>query len=243
MTQSDVVPRIVWEDNYVAAVYKPRGWVTTREGKTSNTVEALSDWVGRKGLVKIDTDQNEENTSYYQRFGIVHRLDKGTSGVILVAKTWLTFKKLQHQFAHRQVKKNYWAVVQGLVTVQGCVKAPIERSKHRFGSWQVGIEGKAAETEFTPLGRGVWRGSEVTLLSIYPKTGRTHQIRVHMAYLGWPILGDRVYGCCNKEANKPIFLHAAKVQFLHPWHNKPVEVSVLWPDELRLWWAEMSKTR
>jgi 23S rRNA pseudouridine1911/1915/1917 synthase len=152
----------------------------------------------------------------------VHRLDKDTSGVLLIAKDERSFKVLQKQFKRHEVGKQYKALVIGEVKDEEFeINAPLKRNpKNRF-KFAVVSGGKDALTKGVKLGVGEIEGNKYTLLDIFPKTGRTHQIRVHLAAMGFPIIGDNLYS--NKLQLKKwseffprMMLHAQKITFLHP---------------------------
>jgi 23S rRNA pseudouridine1911/1915/1917 synthase len=164
------------------------------------------------------------------RPGIVHRLDKGTTGVILVAKDSKTQEMLSHLFKERNVKKTYRAIVEGNTkkeqwTVEGNVgRHPVERKKMAV----LKTGGRTAETSFKVLKVL----SEFTYLEAYPKTGRTHQIRVHLAYAGYPIAGDEAYGKKAKTLAPRPLLHAYRIEFIHPVKDIPVKIEAPVPVDM-----------
>lgn len=170
------------------------------------------------------------------RPGIVHRLDRYTSGVLLVAKTDAAHRSLARQFASRTVRKTYIALVHGRVRAdEGRIDKPIARDPAarvrmtaRLGS------GRAAWSEYRVLRR--W--DRYTLLEVRIGTGRTHQIRVHLSSLGHPVAGDRLYGA-PPSAHGRYFLHAANIRFEQPSTGEPVEISARLPAELEEWLAEI----
>lgn len=167
------------------------------------------------------------------RAGIAHRLDKDTSGVLLVARTPKLFDHLKRQFLTRRVRKEYVALVYGTVSEDsGIVKLPIARSKRnplRRTIARAG-EGKDAETSFTVLERF----HEHTLLAVFPRTGRMHQIRVHLAHLGFPVAGDALYSRASRHRTPPglgrQFLHATAIAVELPSGKTKTFVSPLPPD-------------
>ncbi len=193
MKQTD----IVFEDKNMMVLEKSSGVVTTKEGGDKNTVE---DWLVEnfKWAVKMN------------RAGIVHRLDKGTSGLLLVAKTENSFFYLKQQFKKRLVYKEYWALVEGDVSFEGEMMLPIGRSKYNFLRWAVSELGKRAWTTFELMEKFEMGGKKYSLVKIVLKTGRTHQIRVHFSHLGWPLVGDKLYGGKLDLISRP-FLHAKKI--------------------------------
>jgi 23S rRNA pseudouridine1911/1915/1917 synthase len=172
------------------------------------------------------------------RPGVVHRLDKDTSGLLVFAKRDSSYINLVRQFMAREVGRTYVALVAGIISEKrGLVDAPIGRRKH--DRTKMGIEGffgKRAITTFETLER-FYTGEGYTLLSIRLGTGRTHQIRVHMSYIGHPVVGDKQYGRrrggdldmrINRQA-----LHAKTLEFKHPEGNKLMRFSCNLPNDLQ----------
>lgn len=203
----DIPLTIVHEDDDVIVIDKPAGLVVhPAAGHDSGTlVNALlrhiPDWGGVGGEV---------------RPGIVHRLDKDTSGLIVAAKNDRALQYLQEQFKARTIKKMYLALVDGIVEPrEGLVDAPLGRSKTDRKQMAVTREGRSARTRYGV--KQIYRQPDLTLVEAYPETGRTHQIRVHFAWLKHPLVGDRIYG-----RQKPIvplarhFLHAASLTLTLP---------------------------
>ena len=167
------------------------------------------------------------------RAGIVHRLDKDTSGVMLIAKTNAAHEKLAAAFSAREVEKKYWALCCGVPPARGRIEAPIARSPSNRKKMSVRPEGRASFTEYT-LERS-W--AKFAQLSVDLLTGRTHQIRVHLAYIGHAIAGDPLYGglhraldCAPNDAARAAFealnsqaLHARYLKFAHPTNGETME--------------------
>jgi len=221
-------PKVIHEDESLLILAKPAGTVVNRAKTTKG--KTIQDWL--EDYLKL------KDRGVGGRAGIVHRLDKETSGVLVVAKTERVFKKLQSQFKSRKVKKEYTALVHGKVEpVSGTIKVPVGRlpwNRERFG---VLPGGRPAETDYKAIGYYQKNGEIYTLLSVWPKTGRTHQIRVHLRYLRQPIVSDLFYaGRKRARADRQwcprLFLHAAKIIFEHPANKKRVEYSAKLPKEL-----------
>jgi 23S rRNA pseudouridine1911/1915/1917 synthase len=167
------------------------------------------------------------------RPGIVHRLDKGTSGLLAVARTEEAFRALVDQLATRTMERRYLALVEGEVAEErGEVEAPIGRSTRTPTKMAVTASGKPARTSYTVLER---RGGErpTTLLELALQSGRTHQIRVHMAAVGHPVVGDARYGAPDKRLGSGrFFLHAFKLAFSHPTTGARIESTSPLPEDL-----------
>jgi len=219
---------ILYEDEYILAVNKPEGMVVHpsfghREGTLVNAVLA---YLGEEKL-KGSADTAEAPN---QRPGIVHRLDKGTTGVILIAKDTKTQEMLSALFKDREVRKTYRAVVEGAIkkgegTIEGRIgRHPVERKKMAV----VKEKGREAVTGY----KVIKRMKEFTYVEAYPKTGRTHQIRVHLAHIGHPIVGDETYGRkARKMAGRPL-LHAYMINFSHPVKGEAVSIAAPVPADM-----------
>lgn len=205
---------IIYEDGDIVVVDKPAG-LTVHPGAGANDstlVQALL--VNRE----LPSDGNRD------RPGIVHRLDKDTSGTIVIAKTTSALESLQEQFATRKVKKVYLASARGVISeAKGLIDAPIGRNPVHPTRMTVRPQGRAAQTEFHVLKRT----EDSTLITILLHTGRTHQIRVHLNYIGHPIIGDVLYG---KPAER-LLLHAWRLEFTHPATGKRARFESLIPPQ------------
>lgn len=185
---------VVYEDDNVVVVNKPAGVLTHSKGAL-NEEFTVADFFRPRTTYHMETN----------RPGIVHRLDRDTSGLIIGAKNPETGSLLARQFQDRKAKKVYWAVVDGIPKEpRALLDLPIGRNPKRPSQFRVDPTGKSAETVYT-VERS---GEHNSLIKLEPKTGRTHQLRVHMAYLGTPIRGDTVYG---KKA-KRLFLHSGQLE-------------------------------
>ena len=185
----DIELPIIYEDDNVLVVNKPAGVISHSRGKYWYEPSVAS-------FVRQKTGQDGE------RAGIVHRLDRATSGVMVCAKNQETLSMLQKQFSQRAVKKAYRAVVGGhLKHPQAVIDMPIERNPKAPATFRVGANGKSAQTAYT-----VVRSSEThDEVELTPATGRTHQLRVHLAYQSHPIVGDTLY---DGEPAERLYLHA-----------------------------------
>ncbi len=213
--------RILYEDDDIVAVDKPAGMVVhPSHGHRSGTlVNALlahcAELSGIGGTL---------------RPGIVHRLDKDTSGILIVAKNDQAHRDLQQQFRSRDVTKTYLALVEGQISApSGVVDAPIARDPKERKRMAVVPAGREARTEY----RVLEYFAEHAFVEVRPVTGRTHQIRIHFASIGHPIVGDRVYGFRKQRlAIKRHFLHAAHIAFNLPSSGQRMELHSDLPQEL-----------
>lgn len=207
--EADIPLNVLYEDDAIIVIDKQAHLVThPGAGNTGGTlVNAL---LGRWPQIAAMEDADG-------RHGIVHRLDKDTSGVMVIAKTAEARENLMAQFQARTVEKTYIAMLERPPeTVQGRIEAPIGRDPKQRKQMAVQRDGKEAITEFTVIDKGFREGA--TLVEFKLLTGRTHQIRVHSAFIGCPVIGDRVYGYRKQRFNrmKRNFLHALRLSFDHP---------------------------
>jgi len=213
---------IVYEDEHMIAINKPPGLVVH---------PAFGHWDGTlvNGLLARYPHLRDQFPDP-ERPGIVHRLDKGTSGVMLVALTPEAQENLTEQFKARTVKKIYWALVEKRPqTEQGRIEAPIARDTNNRQMMAVSEGGKAALSEYYVLKHF----ENHTLVEVHPHSGRTHQIRVHLAFIGCPVVGDRVYGYRQRSIlMKRPFLHARSIRFAHPVTEKDMSLEVELPGDL-----------
>lgn len=254
-------PRIIYENNSLAVVIKPSGLIVNKADTTKDE-KTLQDWAENQFKIhpyqQKDTeplvqkgeleDRTDDNSDFYNRAGIVHRLDKETSGIILIAKTPEAFKALQKQFKERIVKKEYIALAHGnVIPPEGEINAPVGRlefNRKRFG---VVAGGREALTKYKvlTLKRSPDKRHEIlSLLRLYPETGRTHQIRVHLKYLNHPIVADELYAG-RKTAREDrkllprLFLHAAKISFINPVDNKELILESELPEDLATFYTKL----
>jgi 23S rRNA pseudouridine1911/1915/1917 synthase len=229
---------IVYEDDDLAVINKPAGMMVHAGAGASDDarnrgtlVNALLHHLGRLSGV-----------GGALRPGIVHRLDKETSGLILVAKNDDAHRKLSAQFAAREVKKKYIALVHGWVKKDsGTLAQSISRDRVRRTRMTTRLEGgRAAVTHYRVVRRLDTKFGKFTLLDVKIDTGRTHQIRVHVAAMGHPVVGDTMYGAPKQARGKNAviglrrnFLHAAELEFKHPRTSAVIALKSELPDELR----------
>ncbi len=223
---------IIYEDRDILILDKPSGVIVNKADTTKNEI-TVQDFLESKYNFENPTGSDSD---FYKRAGIVHRIDKETSGILITAKNKESFENLQAQFKERKVEKTYVALVHGDVkSNEGEISVPIGRlpwNRKRFG---VMVGGKEATTYYKVIER---INKLYTLLELYPKTGRTHQIRVHLKYLNHPIFGDEFYaGRKTSRSDRKIlnrfFLHARKISFFHPKTGKKIEFESDLPQELK----------
>lgn len=208
----DIPIEVEYEDSDLAVVYKPQGMVVhPSAGHYSGTlVNAL--------LFQLD---NLSGINGEIRPGIVHRIDKDTSGLLMIAKNDNAHKELSKQLKAKTTKREYIALVHGKIPhKKGTVDAPIGRSPEDRKKYDVVDNGKDAVTHFDVI---EYYGDDYTLISCRLETGRTHQIRVHLNYIGFPIAGDPLYGPRKTLDGNGQFLHAKSIGFNHPTTNEYME--------------------
>lgn len=237
---------IIYQDDDFMVINKPAGLVTTPA--ESIIEETVSDIL------------QKEYGNTLERGGVVHRLDKDTSGILLAAKNQSAFDALQDQFRERTIHKNYLALVHQFIPVKGTINGSIARNPENREKFTVLEGGKEAITDyelvdkyqmteekmlelypdFNSIQRRKMAKTNYSLFSLvraFPKTGRTHQIRVHLKHINYPIVGDEKYGgrkivrldhrWCKRQ-----FLHAAGISLLHPKTKRPIEFEAPLPPDL-----------
>lgn len=205
-------PEIIYQNELYLVINKPPGVVVDRA--VTNKNETIQDWVE-------ENHNHELAKDFSRRNGIVHRLDKDTSGVLVIAKTTMAYEALQKQFKERETLKEYVALVHGRIEKAGTIDAPVGRlpwNRTRFGVFP---GGKSAKTDYEILENLKKNSEEFTLLKLHPETGRTHQIRVHLKHIGFPIVSDTFYAGRKTARNDlkwcpRLFLHAKSLEFNNP---------------------------
>ena len=203
---------VIFEDTNIVVLHKPSGIVM--HPFDNSTEETLVDFLIEKypEIFFIENQINLQDGRTIKLGGIVHKLDRETSGVIVVAKTKEIFDELRNQFINHSIEKTYLAVVGGIVKEDNFViDAPLGRNKKDYKQ-QVNPTNPRGELRSAITGVEVIERNEITtLVKLTPKTGRTHQLRAHMTYIGHPIVGDIVYG--SKIDSPRIMLHASNLKF------------------------------
>lgn len=218
----DIPLNIVYEDDDLIVINKEQGMVVhpapgNYNGTLVNALMFYSDRLSSiNGII---------------RPGIVHRIDKDTSGLLVVAKNDFSHNYLSNLLRTHDIKRTYIAIVHGYVNGEGTVNEPLARHpKDRF-KMAVVAGGREAITHYKPI---KYYGNAYTLLGITLETGRTHQIRVHLSYIGHPILGDTIYGAKKEKIkHKGQLLHAKNLKFKHPRDNKMMEFEAELPESYK----------
>ncbi len=224
-------PKVIYENTEYFVVSKPAGWITN-EADTTTTQPVLQKWA--RTTLDYPLNNNRE-----LRNGIVHRLDKETSGLLLVAKTEGVFWALQREFKEREVEKTYVCLVHGkLASEKGEVNAPVGRLPWRRDRFGVLPGGRDALTLYEVKAHYSNQEGSYSLVECKPKTGRTHQIRIHMKHLGNPIVADDFYAGRKTARNDRkwcprLFLHAKDISFNHPGSGERVTYSQDLPEDLQ----------
>ncbi|USS94390.1 RluA family pseudouridine synthase [Buchnera aphidicola] len=222
---------IVYEDKYLLVINKKPSLVV-HPGFGNDTGTLLNGLINYYKFIKK-----------IPRAGIIHRLDKDTSGLIIIAKTFLSYLLLKKMMKKREITREYQAIVLGKIKYGGCINAPISRNLKKRTCMTVSSFGKHAITYYSIKKKYRY----YTLLKIRLKTGRTHQIRVHMLYIQHPILGDKKYRCnynifkgleksseFYKVKNFPRqALHAYKINFIHPITKKKIVIRLNLPKDMQ----------
>lgn len=209
---SKIIPEIelpvLYEDDDCVVIDKPLGLLTHSKG-AFNPEATVATWLAGK-ITDIEPSE---------RAGIVHRLDRATSGVMICAKTSEALSWLQKQFAQRRTKKTYYAVIKGVLKPEAAIiDMAIERNPKKPQTFRVGSNGKPAQTTYKTLeSNGAY-----SLVELKPITGRTHQLRVHLAHQGHPIVGDVFY---NGEPADRLYLHAHELELTLPNRERKVFTS------------------
>lgn len=235
MKLSDI---IVHEDEALIVINKPAGLVVHPDGR--NDFETLSEIIleDYPQMKYVGEPLTLEDGSIIMRPGIVHRLDKDTSGVMLLAKTQDVYHDLKNQFQKHIVKKHYTAIVFGSFRhARGQVDQVIGRSNQDIRKWAAGVHARGEKRESLTLysvkesfkiNSQDGQPCSLSITDIYPQTGRTHQIRVHMQYIQHPVIGDDLYADYLPKftgVNRQM-LHASDITIVHPLTNKKVNFSV-----------------
>lgn len=250
---------VIYEDNFLLVIDKPAGLVVQpgNQKEKGSLLDLLEEYRQRKtgarpGLTRARRNQDDRQiqldlrspdderadgspesapTGIHFPYTPVHRLDRLTSGALIVAKTRIAARALSRALSHGDIRKTYLAVVEGTpAEPAGEISAPLLTTKGARSHSAIAAGGKEARTVYTVV--KTLRGDR-TLLEVSMLTGRTHQIRAHLASIGHPIVGDKEYGAASSSGGR-LFLHAWKLRFNHPVTGKAVAATAGMPDEFRI---------
>lgn len=223
-------PKIIFEDDSLFVIDKPSGWIAN-EASTTTTQPVIQTWVRENFEYPLKGSRE-------MRDGVVHRLDKETSGVLLVAKTKEAFERLQAEFKGREVEKVYVGLLHGHVDSEGKIKVSVGRLPYRRDRFGIIPDGRDSETDYKLLEFYPGNNGGHSLVEFNPKTGRTHQIRIHARHIGHAIVSDEFYAGRKTARNDRkwcprLFLHASKIKFTHPARGEAVEFESKLPGDLQ----------
>ncbi|HLJ69757.1 MAG TPA: RNA pseudouridine synthase [Roseiarcus sp.] len=220
MTPEETRARLLYRDGLMLVLDKPAGIAVHR---------------GPKGGASLEDDFAALRFGLPRNPALAHRLDRETSGCLVLGRHRKALEKLGLLFKQGKIAKTYWAVVEGGPDApEGLIDLPLGRLDKSRGWWmKVDPAGAPAETRWRLLGRGEWRGRRIVWLALSPLTGRTHQLRVHCAAKGWPILGDAVYGSAARSGGAPLHLHARRIEIPIVKAKPPVAVEAAAPVHMR----------
>lgn len=232
---------VIHEDDNFLVIDKPAG-ITVNESDTTANQDTVQEWAEQKLKIQRARPKLEGESEFYSRGGIVHRLDKETSGILLIAKTVAAFDNLQKQFKERLVNKTYIALAHGkIVPENGEINVPVGRlpwNRKQFGILPGGRESK---TLYKVLSSYIDPKNKeaLSLVELYPHSGRTHQIRVHLKYINHPVVADFLYAGRKTARNDRkvlprVFLHAAKIAIANPSTGESMVFESALPDELKV---------
>jgi 23S rRNA pseudouridine1911/1915/1917 synthase len=230
---------IIYEDDNMLAINKPVGLVVHFDGKTSE--ETVCDFVLEKypDIKGVGEPMKLKDGSIIDRPGIVHRLDRDTSGVLVIAKNQDSYENIKEQFKNRETEKTYNTFVYGNIKDnERTINKPIGRSNKDFRQWSAskGARGelREAETHLKVLKRGVEEGEHFTYLEVKPKTGRTHQIRVHLKVINNPVICDKLYAPNRSHllGFERLALHASNLK-LKNFEGEIVEITATYPEDFK----------
>ncbi|MDV3167828.1 MAG: RluA family pseudouridine synthase [Candidatus Phytoplasma stylosanthis] len=204
--------KIIYEDQYFVVIDKPLNLI----------VHPSSSYSGITLINGLYYQIKDFNCSDITRPGIIHRLDKNTTGLIIIGKTDESVRMMQNLIQKRKVQRVYWALIYGQLSHEyGTINLPIKRNYSNYLKMEISPQGKSAITHF----RVLKKFSTFSLLELKLDTGRTHQIRIHLSYLKHPIVGDCLYGPKNQVISSQL-LHSKKISFYHPFNNEEIRLEI-----------------
>jgi len=223
-------PRVIYETEDFLIIDKPSGWITNSSSTTSDQ-PVLQSWIYEN--LEFPTSKSDE-----YRSGIVHRLDKETSGILIVAKTASAFSDLQRQFKDRLITKTYIALSHGeIVPKEGIIEVSVGRLPWRKDRFGIIPGGRDSLTKYEVIKTLKSKEGRFSLVELFPKTGRTHQIRIHLKHINHPIVSDTNYAGRKTARNDRkwcprLFLHAKAIEFVDPGTKEKVSFKSELPSDL-----------
>jgi tRNA pseudouridine32 synthase/23S rRNA pseudouridine746 synthase len=216
MSPENLQARLLYRDGLMLVIDKPAGVAVHR---------------GPKGGVNLEDDFDALRFGLPRKPALAHRLDRDTAGCLVLGRHHKALEKLGLLFKQGKIRKAYWAIVAGgPADDEGLIDKPLARRDASRGWWmKVDASGLPAQTRWRVRGRGIWRGAPIAWLELTPLTGRTHQLRVHCASEGWPILGDAVYG---EPVDLPLQLLARRVEVPLSKERPPIVVEAPAPPHM-----------
>jgi tRNA pseudouridine32 synthase/23S rRNA pseudouridine746 synthase len=220
MTPKETRALLLYRDGLMLVLNKPAGIAVHR---------------GPKGGASLEDDFDALRFGLPRKPALAHRLDRETSGCLVLGRHHKALERLGLLFKQGKIAKTYWAVVEGRPDEEeGLIDLPLGRLDESRGWWmKVDLEGAPSQTRWRVLGYGEWRGEPIAWLALSPLTGRTHQLRVHCAARGWPILGDAIYGRAARGAGPSLRLHARRIEIPIAKAKPPVVVEAPAPAHMR----------
>ena len=220
----------LFEDEWLLVIDKPSG-LSVHPGAGAKQGTVLD--IFRYHYPQVDEMDDPE------RPGIVHRLDKDTSGVLILAKTEEALEKMQELFQEREMQKTYLALVSGHMRFRnGTIDLPLARSLKNRARFEVAGEDREDRRDAVTDFSVIREFEKFTYVRLTPKTGRTHQLRVHLAHFGNPVLGDFLYGKSKGKDFPRLALHAQRIEFVHPFTGNGMKVTSPLPEDLRRYMVE-----
>jgi tRNA pseudouridine32 synthase/23S rRNA pseudouridine746 synthase len=231
MTSEELACRVLYRDALMIVLDKPAG-MPVHEGPR-NAQSRNRQAAGGQASVPLTSMFDQLRFGLPRRPELAHRLDRDTSGCLVLGRNRAALERLGKMFQSGDIKKTYWAVVAGAPeTLEGVIDLPLGRRDKSRGWWmKVDPQGAPALTHWRVIGRAAASGERpaMSALALAPVTGRTHQLRVHCAAMGWPILGDAVYGEAERSAEPALHLHARSIEIpLYP-KREPIRVEAAAP--------------
>lgn len=226
---------ILYEDDNVIALNKPSGLIIHPDGRGNE--KTLVDWINENyPLIKdVGEDLELDSGQIIKKPGIVHRLDRETTGVILVAKNQDSFLNLKLQFQNREINKTYHAFVYGkFKEIEGEINRPISKSRKDFRMWSAQRLGRGKERDAVTFYKVLAYVDDVSLIEVTPKTGRTHQIRVHFKAINHPVVCDKLYAPKREHllGFQRLALHSYFVEF-SDLNSKKIMIKAPYPDDFK----------